>query len=59
MKVKIFSNQGDAPKLENEINKWLLDNSNIEIAHVKQSYAYDNEAFFYALISIWYTDNNK
>jgi len=59
MKVKIFSNQGDAPKLEKEINKWLLDNSNIEIAHVKQSYAYDNEASFYALISIWYTDNNE
>ena len=59
MKVKMFPNQGDAPKLENEINKWLLDNSNIEIAHVKQSYAYDNISFFSALISIWYTDNNE
>jgi len=55
MKVKIFSNVGDASKLEKELNKWLLDNSSIEIAHVKQSYAYDNQEFFYTLISIWYT----
>ncbi len=59
MKVKIFSNEGDAPKLEKDINQWLHDNSNIEIAHVKQSYAYDNQEVFCTLISIWYTDNNE
>ena len=55
MKVKIFSNVGTAPELEKELNKWLLDNSSIEIVHVKQSYAYDNQEVFYTLISIWYT----
>jgi hypothetical protein len=56
MQVKMFTDQGDAPKLETEINNWLKNNSNIEIIHVKQSYAYDGEQFFYALISIWYLD---
>jgi hypothetical protein len=54
MKVKISTNQGDAPKLEKEINQWLLENENIEVKHIKQDYAYDNEQFFYALVSIWY-----
>jgi hypothetical protein len=56
MKVKIFSNEGDAPKLETEINKWLLTNDNIEIFDIKQNYAYDNAQFFYALVSIWYKE---
>ena len=54
MKVKIFSNEGDAPKLEKDINQWLVEKSNIEILHIKQNYAYDNKQFFYTLISIWY-----
>jgi len=54
MKVKIFTNEGDAPKLENEINRWLHDNKNIEVQHIKQDYAYDNEQLFYTLVSIWY-----
>jgi hypothetical protein len=55
MKVKIFSNEGNAPELEKEINKWLGDNKNVEIVHVKQSYAYDNTLLFYTLMSVWYT----
>ena len=55
MQVKVFSNKGDVPKLEVEINHWLKDNSNIQINHVKQSYAYDDKHAFYTLISIWYT----
>lgn len=54
MKVKIFTNNGDAPKLEEEVNKWLSDNP-VNISHVKQSYAYDSKGdTFYTLISIWY-----
>jgi hypothetical protein len=56
MKVKMFTNQGDVPKLEEEINKWLTHNP-ANISHVKQSYGYDNKGdMFYTLISIWYTD---
>lgn len=59
MKVKIFTNQGDAPKLEKEINQWLLDNKNIEVKHIKQDYAYDNEQLFYTLVSIWYEEKKE
>ena len=55
MQVKVFSNKGDAPKLEADINYWLKDNGNIQISHVKQSYAFDAKHAFYTLISIWYT----
>ena len=54
MKVKIFTNQGDAPELEDKINEWLLDNRDIEVEHIKQDYAYDNEQYFYTIVSIWY-----
>lgn len=54
MKVKIFTNEGDAPKLENEINRWLHDNKTMEVQHIKQGYAYDNDQFFHTLVSIWY-----
>ena len=54
MKVKLFCNQGDFRELEGEINTWLKDNGRIRIHHVCQNYAYDNEQFFYTLISIWY-----
>jgi len=54
MQVKVFSNKGDWPQLEAEINTWLKDNDNIEISHVGQSYAYDGEGAFYTLMSIWY-----
>lgn len=57
MKVKIFSNEGDAPKLEAEINQWLLANDNIEVFDIKQNYSYDNKQFFYTLVSIWYKEN--
>ena len=53
MKVKIFADAGDAPKLEKEINKWLQDNKKIEVKHIKQDYAYDNEQLNYTLNSIW------
>jgi hypothetical protein len=55
MRVKVFSNRRDTPELEAEINSWLTNNSNIQISHVKQSYAYDGKRVFYTLISIWYT----
>ena len=55
MRVKVFSNRRDTPELEAEINSWLTTNSNIQISHVKQSYAYDGKHASYALISIWYT----
>lgn len=58
MKVKIFANVGDAPKLEGEINKWLLENNKVDIIHIKQNYAYDNKNYFYTLISIWYKEKN-
>ncbi len=54
MKVKIFTNQGDAPELEDKINQWLLDNRDIEVEHIKQDYAYDNEQYFHTIVSIWY-----
>ena len=54
MQVKLFSNRRDTPELEVEINSWLTNNSNIQISHVKQSYAYDGKRVFYTLISIWY-----
>ena len=56
MQVKVFTNQGNAPKLELEINEWLKNNTKIQISHVKQSYAYESTGDqFYALISVWYT----
>ena len=55
MQVKVFSNKGDASKLEAEVNTWLKKNNNIEISHVRQSCAYDGEQAFYTLMSIWYT----
>lgn len=54
MKVKIFTNEGDAPKLEKEINDWLCENK-ADILHIKQSYVYDIKAdSFDVLVSIWY-----
>ena len=54
MKVKIFTNEGDAPKLEKEINSWLSE-SKADIRHIKQSYAYDVKGdLFYTLVSVWY-----
>lgn len=56
MKVKIFTNEGDAPKLEKEINDWLSE-SKADIHHIKQSYVHDIKAdLFDALISIWYEE---
>jgi len=46
MQVKVFSNRRDTPELEAEINSWLKSNSNIQISHVKQSYAYDGKRVF-------------
>jgi hypothetical protein len=54
MQVKMFVNQGDAPKLQEEVNEWLSANR-VNIHHVKQSYAFDSKGdTFYTLISIWY-----
>lgn len=56
MKVKIFTNRGDGPKLEEEINHWLTDtNISISYSHIKQSYIYDSkDDMSCALISVWY-----
>jgi hypothetical protein len=54
MKIKIFTNDGDASKLENEINTWLSNNK-VPIQLVKQNYTYDVKGDkFYTLVSIWY-----
>ena len=54
MKVKMFSNEGNIPKLEEEINQWFSQNK-VNISHVKQSYIYDVKGdMFCTLISIWY-----
>lgn len=56
MKVKIFTNEGDAPKLEKEINDWLSE-TKVDIHHIKQSYAYDIKAdLFDTNISLWYDE---
>lgn len=59
MKVKIFVNEGDAPELERQINAWVAQNRNIEVLHIKQSYAYDGEHYMDALVSVWYLENGS
>lgn len=55
MKVKIFTNTGDAIQLELELNKWLEMHKTIDIKDIKQSYACcDN--LMYSLMSIWYLE---
>jgi len=56
MKVKIFTNRGDAAKLEEEINDWLSNkNVSISYSHIKQNYIYDSkDNISSALISVWY-----
>ena len=56
MKVKMFTMQGDAPKLEKEVNQWLSENKvSTSQSHIKQSYVYDSkDNVFCTLISIWY-----
>jgi hypothetical protein len=56
MKVKIFTNQGDALKLEEEINRWLGEkNVSLSYSHIKQNYIYDNKDNRpCVLISVWY-----
>ncbi len=55
MMVKIFTNMGEVPRLEKEINQWLDENrNNIQIDQVQQSYAHDGQQHFYTLISVWY-----
>jgi hypothetical protein len=56
MKVKIFTNQGAVPKLEEEINQWLSDkNVRLSSSHIRQSYTYDSkDNIFCAMISVWY-----
>lgn len=57
MKVKIFTDDGNASKLEIEINKWLSEHPNIKIHFIKQGYSAGEEQTMYTLISIWYEDS--
>ncbi len=59
MKVKMFTNRGDAAKLEEEINQWLSDkNISISYSHIKQNYTFDSkDNVASALISVWYEPN--
>ncbi len=52
MKVKIFSNTGNAEDLEQEINRWLS-SQKIQVSTIKQSCACDGKTCF-ALVSVWY-----
>ncbi len=56
MKVKIFTNQGDTLKLEEEINQWLREkNVSLSYSNIKQNYIYDSkDNMFCALVSVWY-----
>lgn len=56
MKVKIFTNQGDASQLEEEINDWLSKkNISMSYSQIKQNYIYDGKDNMpCALISVWY-----
>jgi hypothetical protein len=56
MKVKMFVNEGDVPKLEEEVNNWLSHNP-VKISYVKQGFSFDDrDNRFSALISIWYAE---
>jgi len=57
MKVKIFSDEVDMSELEKKINKWLIENKDIEISEIKQNFQYDDNKSFYIIISIWYEMN--
>ena len=57
MKVKIFSSEVDMSELEEKINKWLIENKDIEISEIKQNFQYDDNKSFYLIISIWYEMN--
>ena len=61
MKVKIFSvnnlfrrKKQNQRVLEDEINKWLTDNQEIEILHIKQSASGGSYNPSTWLITIWY-----
>jgi hypothetical protein len=56
MRVKLFTDRGDLPKLEEEINQWLSSkNVSISQSHIKQNYIYDTkDNMSHALISVWY-----
>jgi hypothetical protein len=55
VKVKLFLNIGNAPALEREINKWLMENPKIKIFEIKQSYSYGNKEFN-TIVSVWYKE---
>lgn len=52
MKVRIFSNNGNADELEKEINTWLA-RSKVKVEAIKQSYTCDAKTC-YTLVSIWF-----
>lgn len=56
MKVKIFTSEGDALNLEEEINQWLGDKKvSISSSHIRQNYTYNSkDNMFCTLISVWY-----
>ena len=56
MKVKIFTSQGDALILEEEINRWLGDKKvSISSSHIRQNYSYNSrDNVLCTMVSVWY-----
>jgi hypothetical protein len=53
VKMRIFTGNGDAAVLENELNEWLEKNPYITVKNIKQSYVSSGGQLF-ALMSLWY-----
>ena len=61
MRVKIFSikNLKNEQELEDKINSWLSNNSNIEVVKVEQSACGGSFNPSLWLISVWYKTNDS
>lgn len=46
---------GNTTEFEQQINKWLVENPNIDIAHVEQSACGGSWAAALWLVSVWFT----
>ena len=57
MNVKVFT-VTHSNQMEEPVNRWLRDNSSIEIHHVRQSESMNNESWSMTL-TIFYTDHGR